>query len=933
DPSTGEYVYTPPTGYVGEDSFEYTICDDGNPQACDTATVYIEVLPEGGPGNEAPIANADTATTEEGTPVDGNVLINDFDPDGDPITVTTTTVTTAEGVVVDIDPNTGEYTYTPMDGFTGEDSFEYTICDNADPALCDTAIVVITVLPDPDGDNNITAANDDAYNTTPGTDLSGNVLDNDSDPEGDTQSVNTTPVDDVDNGTLVLNDDGTFTYTPDDGFTGTDSFVYSVCDDGSPQACDQATVYITVGGTGNTTNAENDINNTFVDTAVSGNVLTNDTDPEGDTQTVTTTTVTTAQGVTVDIDPSTGEYVYTPPMGYVGEDSFEYTVCDDGNPQACDTATVYIEVLPIGGPDNEAPIANADTATTEEGTPVDGNVLVNDFDPDGDPITVTTTTVTTAEGVLVDIDPNTGEYTYTPMDGFTGEDSFEYTICDNADPALCDTAIVVITVTQDIRINITVANDDAYYNNNCDTISGDVSINDSDPEGDTQSVNTTPVDDVDNGTLVLNDDGTFTYTPDDGFTGTDSFIYSVCDDGTPQACDQATVYILITDNTPPDIMSCDVNDTTIECDGENNELLATEWDAQNIAAFEACAFDFCDMDLSGQVTSDYDFDNFMISCGSSGSLEVTYTITDDSGNSVSAMVTLTIVDTTPPNVDSCEIEDMTISCTSANAEEIADQWHLDNIAALQQCASDGCTTNANLSITSDYDFDNITDGTTSVEYFISDECGNISTIVAQLSLENTAVSTNNVSLCVSNSIESQVFNLFDLLSGPYEGTGTWTVTSTLGEVQNGNFFDPLSIELFGTDASETISFNYSEEGSGCPIDLDATIEIHNRCAVLPCGEEDVSISTFLTPNGDIHNEYFEVNGVELCGYTIDVKIVNRWGAIVYESRDYQNNWNGFVHGSSLGSADQVPSGTYYYVVVLENSGIRPLTGPLYIGTE
>ena len=98
--------------------------------------------------------------------------------------------------------------------------------------------------------------------------VSGNVLDNDSDPEGDTQTVNTTPVDDVDNGTLVLNADGTFSYAPNDGFTGTDSFVYSVCDDGTPQACDQATVYITVGGTGNTTDAENDINNTFADTSV-----------------------------------------------------------------------------------------------------------------------------------------------------------------------------------------------------------------------------------------------------------------------------------------------------------------------------------------------------------------------------------------------------------------------------------------------------------------------------------------------------------------------------------------------------------------------------------------------------------------------------------------------------------------------------------------
>ena len=105
------------------------------------------------------------------------------------------------------------------------------------------------------------------------------------------QTVSTTPVDDVDNGTLVLNADGSFSYVPNDGFTGTDSFVYSVCDDGTPQACDQATVYITVGGAaGNTTDAENDINNTFVDTVVNGNVLTNDTDAEGGEESLITET-------------------------------------------------------------------------------------------------------------------------------------------------------------------------------------------------------------------------------------------------------------------------------------------------------------------------------------------------------------------------------------------------------------------------------------------------------------------------------------------------------------------------------------------------------------------------------------------------------------------------------------------------------------------
>ncbi|MDC7998414.1 Ig-like domain-containing protein, partial [Gilvibacter sediminis] len=183
-------------------------------------------------------------------------------------------------------------------GYTGEDTFEYTICDNGTPALCDTAVVTITIN---DDNGNITVANDDAYNTTPDTPVTGNVSDNDNDPEGDNQTVNTTPVSGPANGTLVLNADGSFEYTPNPGFEGTDQFVYSVCDDGTPVACDEATVYITVGGILNTTDAIDDINNTFQDTAVSGNVLTNDEDFEGDNQTVTGNT-----------DPANGTVVVNP---------------------------------------------------------------------------------------------------------------------------------------------------------------------------------------------------------------------------------------------------------------------------------------------------------------------------------------------------------------------------------------------------------------------------------------------------------------------------------------------------------------------------------------------------------------------------------------------------------------------------------------------
>ncbi|WP_103071456.1 Ig-like domain-containing protein [Aquimarina sediminis] len=682
----------------------------------------------------------------------------------------------------------------------------------------------------------------------------------------------------------------------------------------------------------NCTNAITDINNTFINTPVSGNVLTNDKDFEGDTQTVTTTTITTTEGVILTIEPNTGIYTYTPPLDFIGEDSFEYTICDNGTPIACDTANVYIEVLPVENPENKPPIANPDTAITEMNIAVDGNVLINDFDPDNDPITVTTTTVSSIEGVLVTINPYNGKYTYSPPNGFIGNDTFLYTICDNGTPALCDATIVVITVLNN-QCNTTFANDDAYFSA-CQEINGNILDNDFDPEDDAQIVNTTPQNNVDNGTLILNTNGTFTYTPNSGYSGTDSFVYTVCDDNSPvSACDQATVYITISNSPPPDLTNCNVTDQIIECNGTDNETIADIWNANNISELESCITDICNSDFTGKITSNYDFNNFNSSCGLGGDIEVVYTITDNGQNTTTLTATLTLKDSTPPDLTLCLIEDITLQCTTTNIEEIVDQWNDDNIILLESCAIDNCNDGTTVVITSDYDSNNINKGILIVEYIVTDDCNNETKLSAKVTIENNIEIINDISLCILDETESQIFDLFDLLESDFDINGTWEITSGNATILDDHFFDPLSIELRNEDDSEIISLRYTNDSSACIASLETTIEIHNRCGVFSCGEDTIKISKVITPNGDSYNEYFAVNGIENCGYVVDVKIVNRWGAIVYKSNDYQNDWNGTVHRSSLGSANQVPSGTYYYIVTINNSGLKPFSSPLYIGTK
>ena len=93
-----------------------------------------------------------------------------------------------------------------------------------------------------------------------------------------------------------------------------------------------------------------------------------------------------------------------------------------------------------------------------------------------------------------------------------------------------------------------------------------------------------------------------------------------------------------------------------------------------------------------------------------------------------------------------------------------------------------------------------------------------------------------------------------------------------------------------------------------------------------------SISKVVTPNGDGYNDYFKVNVDTECGFTYTLKIFNRWGNEIYVSQNYQNNWDGFSNESFTGS-NQLPAGTYYYILEINNSSLGPIQGYIYLGTK
>ena len=391
---------------------------------------YVSVLLNA--TSHTPTAVDDSYSTDEDTTLteaDPGVLGNDTDPDGDPLTAALV-VGPAHGSLT-LNPN-GSFTYTPAANYSGPDSFTYRANDGS--ADSNVATVSITVNPVNDAP---TAAND-AYSTNEDTALNifaaSGVLANDTDPEGD--PLTAALVDGPAHGTLTLNPNGSFTYTPAANYSGPDSFTYRANDGAA--ASNVATVSITVTPVNDAPTAANDAYSTNEDTPLTvaaPGVLANDTDPDGDA--LSAVLVSGPSNGTLTLNAN-GSFTYTPAANYSGPDSFTYRA-NDGSASS-NAATVSITVNPV----NDAPTAANDAYSTNEDTPLTvaaPGVLANDTDPDGDALSAVLVSGP-SHGTLT-LNAN-GSFTYTPAGNYSGPDSFTYRANDGS--ANSNVATVSITV-------------------------------------------------------------------------------------------------------------------------------------------------------------------------------------------------------------------------------------------------------------------------------------------------------------------------------------------------------------------------------------------------------------------------------------------------------------------------------------------------------
>ena len=357
---------------------------------------------------------------------------------------------------------------------------------------------------------------------------------------------------------ISANANGMITYTPTGGFTGNDSFKYTLTDsDGQVSA--PATVFITVSAAPvfATPVAINDIASVKVDTAKDINVIANDTDVEDGSPplappaVVTPTTATSTQGFAISANAN-GMITYTPTGGFTGTDDFRYTLTDsDGQISAPATVSITVATNPV----YIAPIANNDNVSVKVDTAKDINVIANDTDfedgspPAAPPAVVTPTTATSTQGFAISANAN-GTITYTPMAGFTGTDYFKYTLTDS-DDQVSTQATVTITVSADTVFVAPVANDDDVSvvvdtTKDINVITNDTDLEDGSPPLAPPAVVTpTTATSTQGFTISANSNGTITYTPTGGFTGVDYFNYTLTDsDGEVSA--PATVNITVT---------------------------------------------------------------------------------------------------------------------------------------------------------------------------------------------------------------------------------------------------------------------------------------------------------------------------------------------------------------------------------------------------
>jgi CshA-type fibril repeat protein len=687
----GAFVYTAASDFSGTDTFGYVVTDGSGQKS--PGTVTVTVLPKANPDT---VTVSRTGTTVVGAPA---LLANDS---GSGLHVVGITQPSGGRLV---DNGDGTYTYTPSGTFSGSDSFTYTVADAH--GTTSTATVAVTVPVTAGDDTGSVAAGHDLT-----VDAAHGVLDND---HG--SALTATVLARPGHGDLVLNDDGSYTYTPDAGYSGPDSFTYTATD--AHGSTDTATVRLSVLPVAkDATVADPAGTPLHLDApgVLAGAV--------GDHPTVTAVDgtgtpgapVTTSAGNSVTI-AADGTVDFTPAAGYSGTDTITFEVTDANGLSS--TATIVVAV---------APRALDDAFTTPAGTPLaiasadlTGNDLGTGLQITGIDPALTGGSATLAHGTLTR--QADGSYVYTPNDGFSGTDTFQYTVTDASHRTATATATIVVgdraaDYSADVQSGVSFTVDATPTTGLLSHSSGSnltIAVGRS----------------VAHGSLVIRPDGSYTYTPSSDFSGTDSFTYSVTDD--QGQISTGTVTITVAPLAVADTATTPAG-STLTLDAAHGVLANDHGATLRVSTVGVpSAGGLVGISGAGAIT-------YTPPAGFSGTVTIPYTLSDVDGATSQAVLTVTVT----PEAQSDKEQTVAGHSIHVSAADglLANDSGTGLTAALKTAPKHGTVTvNPDGSYT--YTPAKGFAGTDSFTYTATDASGQVTTATATITVLKAAVATND----------------------------------------------------------------------------------------------------------------------------------------------------------------------------------------------
>ncbi|HGZ7371670.1 TPA: tandem-95 repeat protein [Vibrio parahaemolyticus] len=484
----------------------------------------------------------------------------------------------------------GVATINPTADWNGSEILTFTATDPSGESVSQT--VNFTVAP-------VVDIEADSTNVVEDTPTIINVLGNDT-FEGKDKVVSLDAENGPKNGTVIVNNDGTVTYTPNDNYVGKDTFTYIVTSGGVSES---TTVEVNVTPVNDAPVAKDDIATTQEDTAVTIDVLPNDTDVDGDKLSIQSASVPEAQGKVEIVD---GKLVFTPAENFNGDAEITYTVTDGA---LTDQATVKVTVNAV----NDTPVVEsniADQALAEDFTPytINLNTAFSDVDNVDGELTFSVSGNSNIQVAIVN-----GIATITPTADWNGSETLTFTATDPSGESISQTVNFTVAPVADIVADsVTVVEDTPTIIKvlGNDTFEGDDKVVSLD-------TNNGPA----NGTVSINPDGSVTYTPNDNYHGTDSFTYIVTSGGVSES---TTVSVDVTPVNDAPVAKDDIattqEDTAVTIDVLSND---TDVDGDKLSIQSATV-----PEAQGKVEIVDGKLVFTPAENFNGHAEITYTVTD-----------------------------------------------------------------------------------------------------------------------------------------------------------------------------------------------------------------------------------------------------------------------------------------------------------------